>query len=422
MADNFAARQCEQYTVISLCPDWCKTPHKKSKPLPYLVSIDLGGSAGVSGNVNFNGNPAFLYGQSDTRTVEGDEPGTGTGVLSGTVGEKCEPVTHSPTVRINQKQLVRENDLFWMNNRNTLGKLTTRENGSAAQITDDASIAGDTAPDLWDDLEAQLEKGRAWAEQQRRDFKKAFTGTFEEEFKEVIDTGGEILDDPQAYARQQADAAIAAAEEAALDAKEIAETNAQRMQQLAERFKTAPAGAIAGMIQDRKDELMILKGTLGDTLSDTWGDIGDWGEEFGDKLDHAWEIAKTGDIGKAAGVLAATTVSAGVDVVNPGKKARAAGEVAGALGTAAKKSAALKKKKMAAQKKNAGGQGGGGQRDGGKSKGNDRKCKSQIPKGECAEQLIEKHHKGRDFEPLDMNRLKNNSGNGIDHAFNPDVS
>ncbi len=43
MADRFAARQCAKYTVISLSPDWCKTPHRKGKPLPYIISIDLSG-------------------------------------------------------------------------------------------------------------------------------------------------------------------------------------------------------------------------------------------------------------------------------------------------------------------------------------------------------------------------------------------
>lgn len=44
------------------------------------------------------------------------------------------------------------------------------------------------------------------------------------------------------------------------------------------------------------------------------------------------------------------------------------------------------------------------------------KCRGQQPKGNCGEQLIEKHY-GKDFEPLDTNSLKNDSGNGIDHAF-----
>ncbi len=44
------------------------------------------------------------------------------------------------------------------------------------------------------------------------------------------------------------------------------------------------------------------------------------------------------------------------------------------------------------------------------------KCRGQQPKGNCGEQLIEKHY-GKDFEPFDTNSLKNGNGNGIDHAF-----
>jgi len=168
MADKFAARKCAKYTVTSILPDVCITPNKKGSPVPFTITIDLSGAASGSKNVNFNGEPAFLYDQSDTVKVKGDKPGKGKGVKSGTVGAKAEPITHSSSVLINGKPMVREDDLFFMNNKNTIGKLGASESGSAAYITDDGMIVGETAPpNILDDLEAQLEKGAAWIEKQK---------------------------------------------------------------------------------------------------------------------------------------------------------------------------------------------------------------------------------------------------------------
>lgn len=150
MADKFAARQCEKYTVVSLLPDVCLTPSSNGTPVPYPVDIDLSGSANVSPNVNFNDDGAFLYNQSDTVIVKNDEAGQGLGIVSGTVSEKAEAITSSESVIINGKQLVREGDLFFMNEKNTIGKLTTTESGGGdAKITEEG-IEGKTVPNDFD--------------------------------------------------------------------------------------------------------------------------------------------------------------------------------------------------------------------------------------------------------------------------------
>jgi Domain of unknown function (DUF4150) len=60
----------------------------------------------------------------------GDEPGTSPGVGSGTVGGVKDPKTHAGSVRVEKQRAIRHNDEWWMNNRNTVGKLTYVRNTS----------------------------------------------------------------------------------------------------------------------------------------------------------------------------------------------------------------------------------------------------------------------------------------------------
>jgi len=68
-------------------------------------------------------------------TCHGDEAGTGGGVKSGTVGNQCEPLEHSSAVRSEGKFMVRHNDLWWMNNKNTVGRLLWIKESDAAELT-----------------------------------------------------------------------------------------------------------------------------------------------------------------------------------------------------------------------------------------------------------------------------------------------
>ncbi|SFE64103.1 protein of unknown function [Methylobacterium sp. yr596] len=58
------------------------------------------------------------------RQCYGDEPGVGGGVRSGTRGAECEPKTWSWSVRAEGRPMVRHDDEWWMNHRNTYGRLT----------------------------------------------------------------------------------------------------------------------------------------------------------------------------------------------------------------------------------------------------------------------------------------------------------
>ncbi len=323
MTDKFAARKSANYKVVSLLPDVCQTPDKKGPPIPYGISIDLGGAAGVSSNVNFNGDPAFLYDQSDTVKVEGDEAGQGKGIKSGTVGAKAEPITSSSSVCINKKQLVREDDLFYMNNKNTVGKLTTSESGGGAHITDEGKITGDILPE-------DMDEDSLW---------------------EKLKGGGkEILN------------------------KLMRRNDAIKAQWFAEK----------GII--------------------------DFYDASGAKMspDAVYNHFNSGN----GGLLSPSNPAqqAGAEIVQQTP------QIDIAIGLAM---AAASRGRSGLKLKGKGGGGGNDRNDGGKSKGDGRKriCKGQIPKGECGEYLIEKHHKGADFEPLDTQSLKNSSGHGIDHAF-----
>lgn len=123
MANQFAARKDGDYKVISMAPDVCLTPIGSSQvPVPYPITIALNSSNNESQNVYFNGNPAFIL-SSDSVKTQGDEAGTGKGVKSGTKGAKAEPKDHSSSFKVNGNPVIRVNDQFYMNNKNTIGIL-----------------------------------------------------------------------------------------------------------------------------------------------------------------------------------------------------------------------------------------------------------------------------------------------------------
>ncbi len=118
------SRDISKGLIVSLTPDVCKTPVGSSMvPVPYSITAKQGDDANTAATVRFTKKRAHNMGSLVTKST-GAQPGTGTGVKSGTVGSVCHPKTHSAKVRINGKWAVRDNDTWEMNNRNTLGKLT----------------------------------------------------------------------------------------------------------------------------------------------------------------------------------------------------------------------------------------------------------------------------------------------------------
>lgn len=122
MADNVTARQHGQWKVVSVKPDVCKTPRGDSTPpVPYPVTANMASAVMVVPSVKLNGFPAVVLNQSSIPQTLGDSPGAAKGISSGTVGDVCEPLGHSETVFFGGKPMLRHNDEFWMNNRNTIG-------------------------------------------------------------------------------------------------------------------------------------------------------------------------------------------------------------------------------------------------------------------------------------------------------------
>ena len=145
MSSRKGAHKISKAVVVSMAPDVCKTP-KGGPPVPYNIIAKLHLSENVSPNVNFISCPAFTI-ISNTKKVWGDEPGIGKGVKSFTVGEKAEPITKSSTVRINGNWVVRHDDAFHMNNKNTMGKLVYTGSSPVSKSSGVGLSAGSVSSD-----------------------------------------------------------------------------------------------------------------------------------------------------------------------------------------------------------------------------------------------------------------------------------
>lgn len=112
------SRDTAKGIIVSIYPDVCLA---KKDPVPFSIYAIQGEDANTAPTVRMTGQRAHNAG-SLTTCCHGDEPGLA-GVVSGTVGAVCEPKTWSPTVNIEGKPAVRHGDEWWMNCRNTTGKL-----------------------------------------------------------------------------------------------------------------------------------------------------------------------------------------------------------------------------------------------------------------------------------------------------------
>ncbi len=125
------SRDTGQGIIISLSPDVCKTPVGSALvPIPYTITAVQGDDANTVATVRMTGQRAHNMASLVT-LCSGDAPGTGTGVVSGTTGSVCHPKSHSDNVRIRGQWAIRHSDEWWMNNRNTVGKLTYVKDASA---------------------------------------------------------------------------------------------------------------------------------------------------------------------------------------------------------------------------------------------------------------------------------------------------
>ncbi|MBC9248361.1 DUF4150 domain-containing protein [Paracoccus sp. 11-3] len=153
------SRDTAKGLIISVTPDVCRTPVGSSTPaIPYSVYAIQQEDANTCATVRLTGQRAHNLSSLVTRT-HGDEPGTALGVRSGTVGSVVEPKGHSANVRFEGRPAVRHGDEWWMNSRNTIGKLVWVE---SAEV-----FAPTPAIDLTHNPQSQLGSAQIEEVQQR---------------------------------------------------------------------------------------------------------------------------------------------------------------------------------------------------------------------------------------------------------------
>lgn len=151
------SREIGQGKVVSIAPDVCLTPIGSSMvPVPYaLVAYQNINPANMANSVRQTSLVSHVKSSLITKSF-GDEPGTGGGVKSGTTGAECEPKTYSSTVRAEGRNMVRFDDEWWMNHKNTVGKLIytddlNRYSGPPESKTEYVLLAQNTATGVMSD-------------------------------------------------------------------------------------------------------------------------------------------------------------------------------------------------------------------------------------------------------------------------------
>ena len=106
--------------VVISGPDVCLTPMGPSMvPIPYTNIAKSASLAGGTKTVKIDGNMGAIDGCCYS-TSTGDQPGSGTGVCSGTVGDKAEFINNSFDVKIEGKGVCRNSDPMTQNNKNAI--------------------------------------------------------------------------------------------------------------------------------------------------------------------------------------------------------------------------------------------------------------------------------------------------------------
>ena len=100
-------------------PDVCKTP-PHPVPVPYTIVSFNADLSGGSETVRPDGGHAIDIRGSVHTTCKGDEAGSAGGVMSGTNVSKSSWITYSPNVSIEGKNVCRQSDKMFMNNKNTI--------------------------------------------------------------------------------------------------------------------------------------------------------------------------------------------------------------------------------------------------------------------------------------------------------------
>ena len=277
----------ESSQAIAVCtsPDVCRSP---SAPVPYMVWGKGDDDDNYSPDVFSNGQRIKRADSRFTATY-GDEPGTGLGVKSGTVGNIVEPVTSSAIVRANGIPIQRHTDTCTLNNGNCPGEYIHVQSTETTPAPDGRD-EGDQTP-------ADVALGEA---------EKARKGFYENSSEAQAIVGawnraGDYIGDPSLIGQdlQRARDAIPTTDEVVQFGRDAA----------------TGAGNLAEYVAENPVQ----------SAKNVWN----WGVDGVTGLWNGVEGAyQEGGISQAGGHLAA----AGLSLVNPFKKAKAVGEGVDALG------------------------------------------------------------------------------------------
>lgn len=396
MANNYAAREDGCFRVICTVPDINITPVGCAKiPIPYFITTTLGKANKASQNVMIERHAAFIF-SSDTISTTGAAPGVDKGIKSGTVNAKAQPKDKSSTFYINGQNVIRVHDLFYMNNKNTLGILVNSIPVPVGHITDEGTLPPPPPEEL---------------------------GFFESAWEWTKDTANAAL--VTAVEIDEKYKIVARAEGAGMVVVGTLEMAAGVVLVAAPEPTMVTKVAGAGTI--------VLGADTGSSgISQVWT-----GERTSTALERTVEVGS-----QMIGVSPETAAYASMGVGAISKPTKIVGEVAH-YGMDAAKSEVKAQAERKIQEQlgieipdaNAGGNGknkskGKGQKndnkkigkDGAESKGS-QKCQDKGEdkrKGDCAEKIINEQMKKQNFAPFDTSKLTNNQGNGFDNiGINP---
>ncbi|AWN47625.1 hypothetical protein DK419_15985 [Methylobacterium terrae] len=134
------SRDVRDGLIVSQVPDICLTPQGATMvPVPYTIWCRQADAAALADSIRQTDERTHTRGSLVLRCY-GDEPGTGGGIRSGTTGAECTPKTWSSSVFVEGREMVRHDDEWWMNHRNTYGKLIYTKDMEQAEVADPRAI------------------------------------------------------------------------------------------------------------------------------------------------------------------------------------------------------------------------------------------------------------------------------------------
>ena len=167
MPGDFWSRKDGCFEVVCTCPSVnLIVIGSGTAPVPFNVvsKSKLKASTRTVPYILLQGKEAFVK-KSHTTKVTGDEKGVKKGIVSGTLSEKAEPITFDPTVKGDGSPMIRSAELFFMQGKNTMGKMTTTLGGNGGSVNANGGILGPCTPpdmggvqgsDAWDKALAML--------------------------------------------------------------------------------------------------------------------------------------------------------------------------------------------------------------------------------------------------------------------------